>query len=370
MEMQVLQNFLSDMNSCDVAFILGAGASMNSGICKGSVFAYKWLEHLINMAGIPLDKRFCELKKKIDDGLLRELNRDNLSKLFDLEDVYDLVCSDFDSRCTWKMILKILLTGVEQNYFRIASYLVRQQPELLQDSILEAMQGKIASSGYFELAKIMQNSSKYSRKNIVITTNFDDLLLQAIYKNFSVGHRTPVVISHRSLAHQIKLMDITLNPIIFKVHHDFLFEPLNTEYDVLNYSEDVKKALEKLIFNRVLLVLGYSGAKDNLMEYLIHYDKRLTIYWGYYDNPPTTEKYNELLDSHHNVITFKAGDFDGFMEKLSLLLQLDSMGQNNGKRTSEIFNSNTSQNIGSPILNTENPIKKKTARDQLGLERF
>ena len=199
------------------------------------------MKHLINMAGNPPSDPFLKLKQQIDDGLLADINYHKLAELFDNDELYAILTSDFESKCTWKMIVKILLWGVEKNYFRIASYLTSQQPGLLQASILEAMQGKIASSGYFRLAKMMQECSTYSSKNIVITTNFDDLLLQALYKNFETGHRTPIVISHRALAHQIQLIDISKNPIIFKVHHDFLFEPLNTEYDVMHYTEDVKK---------------------------------------------------------------------------------------------------------------------------------
>ena len=75
----------------------------------------------------------------------------------------------------------------------------------------------------------------------------------------------------------------------------------------------LKNALGKLISNRILLVLGYSGAKDNLMEYIINYKNQLTIYWGFYEKSPDSEKFKELCDSPHHVIPFKAGDFDEFM---------------------------------------------------------
>lgn len=369
MDTQALDRLLSDMNSRNITFILGAGTSMGSGICKGSTLAYGWMKHLINMAGNPPGDPFLKLKQQIDDGLLADINYHKLAELFDNDELYAILTSDFESKCTWKMIVKILLWGVEKNYFRIASYLTSQQPGLLQASILEAMQGKIASSGYFRLAKMMQECSTYSSKNIVITTNFDDLLLQALYKNFETGHRTPIVISHRALAHQIQLIDISKNPIIFKVHHDFLFEPLNTEYDVMHYTEDVKKALGRLISNRVLLVLGYSGANDNLMDYLIHYNEQLTVYWGYYDNLPNSDKFNELSASHHHVIPFCSGDFDTFMDSIFSQLQTSLGNSKSSEQPPKIFSDKRSVSF-SAASNIEDPIQKKTARDELGLTRF
>lgn len=370
MDIQKINQLLSDMNCHNITFIIGSGASMQSGICTGTELAYEWLEHLINMAGIPSENKFLRLKEAIDNGNLRKLRLRELLNLFEQDEFFEILNSDFDSRCTWNMILKILFSGVGKNYFRIAGYLTRQQPELLQSSILEEMQGKVASSGYRELARMMQMKSNYSSKNIVITTNFDDLLQQALYKNFDTGHMTPVVISHKSLAHQIELMDVSVQPIIFKVHHDFLFEPLNTEHDVMYYSKDVRNALGKLISNRILLVLGYSGEKDNLMEYIIRYENQLTIYWGFYDTYPDSEKFKELCDGHHHVIPFKAGDFDGFMGYIAPLLQTSTVLNGANKRRNIIIGQEEQSDGFSVSKNTEDSIKKKTARDELGLKRF
>lgn len=369
MDVEIIGRLLSDINCHNVTFIIGAGASMKSGICTGTELAYGWLTHLINMAGIPSDSKFLKLKEEIDNGNLKTLSSFELGNLFGYPELFELVNREFDSKCTWNAILKILCNGVGKSYFRIASYLTKQQPNLLQSSILEAMQGKIASTGYIELARMMQAGSNYSSKNIVITTNFDDLLQQALYKNFDIGHRTPVVISHKSMARQVELIDIGVQPIIFKVHHDFLFEPLNTEYEVMYYSEEVKNALGKLISNRILLVLGYSGAKDNLMEYIINYKNQLTIYWGFYDKSPDSEKFKELCDSLHHVIPFKAGDFDEFMGYLAA--RLHSIPTDS--KINQVDDRPAGQPISSDDLTGDKnkiSFKQKPARDELGLTRF
>lgn len=373
MDIENINRLLADLNCHNVTFIIGAGASMKSGICSGTELAYAWLTHLINMAGTPSDNRFLKLKEQIDGGNLKNLGAYELSKLFDSPELFELVSRDFDSRCTWNAILKILCSGVGRNYFRIASYLTKQQPNLLQSSILETMQGKVASAGYMELARMMQTRSNYSSKNIVITTNFDDLLQQALYKNFDIGHRTPVVISHKSMAHQVELIDVSTQPIIFKVHHDFLFEPLNTEYEVMYYSEEVKNALGKLISNRILLVLGYSGAKDNLMEYIIHYEDQLTIYWGFYDKIPDSEKFKELYDSRHRVIPFEAGDFDEFMGYIASQVQPISTSNiitQVDDRTVEQLNPSDNFPLDKKTDKNQISFKAKPARDEWGLTRF
>ena len=62
MDTQALDRLLSDMNSRNITFILGAGTSMGSGICKGSTLAYGWMKHLINMAGNPTQRSIFETK--------------------------------------------------------------------------------------------------------------------------------------------------------------------------------------------------------------------------------------------------------------------------------------------------------------------
>lgn len=379
MDVNLVNQLLSDMNSCNFTFIIGSGASRKSGISTGTELAYNWLGHLINMAGAPPDKLFVQLKEQIDNGRLRELNNVELMSIFGPEKIIELLCADYDSKCTWPMILKILCSGVQKNYFRIASYLSKHKAELLHTSIIKEMQGKIASPGYFHLAKIMQGGHNiYSNRNIVITTNFDDLLQQALYKNFDKGHKTPAIVSHSALAHQIVSMDVNAQPIIFKIHNDIYFYPLNTEFEVTYYTEDVKNALKKLISKRMILVIGYSGAKDNLMEYLIHYEEQLTIYWAYYDTPPDSEKFKELSASHHRVIPFKAGDFDNFMEYLStpLLFPLNTLNApktivSEGYKTNSGFGSEKQKDLEpEEIDNRINRIQKLSAQEELGLTRF
>ena len=378
MDVNLVNQLLSDMNSSNFTFIIGSGASRKSGISTGTDLAYNWLGHLINMAGTPPDESFERLKTQIANGRLRELNMAELTSIFGSERIIEILRTDYDSKCTWPMILKVLCFGVQKNYFRIASYLGKHKADLLHSSIIEEMQGKKASSGYFHLAKIMQGGANvYSNRNIVITTNFDDLLQQALYKIFDNGHKTPAIVSHSALAHQIVSMDINAQPVIFKIHNDIYFYPLNTEFEVTYYSEDVKQALKKLITKRMILVVGYSGAKDNLMEYLIHYDEQLTIYWGYYEKPPDSEKFKELSTSHHHVILFKAGDFDRFMEYLATsLLSPTGIGYSKINISDTCMNNtavNTDRESGLEPENIDNTIirmQKLSAQEELGLTRF
>lgn len=362
---EVFNELISEMNRLNFTFIIGAGASMGSGIPKGDETARRWLMHLIEMTPAPFNDSYLnKLYNFVKTKGLESATLERISNLFSSKEVLRICNSEKLPHCTWMTIAKILCNGINKSYFEIASVLAQDRADLLRDVLCESMQGKIASSGYLLLAEIMQTTMPHTKHNIVITTNFDDLIPQAMHRIYNERSLSPVIFSHSTLANQLSNINICMQPILFKVHHDLFFDPMNTTRQVAYYTPKVQDALTTLIVNRSLLVIGYSGANDGLMEHIIYFEKPLKIYWAYYDKEPETEKYIYLKEcTNHTIKSFKAGDFDDFMKSLSKSL-VNSIQRPD--TTSDIMHEPIGKIMGESTLSD----LRLTARDELGLKKF
>jgi hypothetical protein len=75
-------------------------------------------------------------------------------------------------------------------------------PEERQREIERLTEGKDPGFGYGVLAQIMSHPSFISRCNIVLTTNFDDLVADALYL---YTFKKPLIISHESLVGFVRI---------------------------------------------------------------------------------------------------------------------------------------------------------------------
>jgi hypothetical protein len=83
---------------------------------------------------------------------------------------------------------------------------------------------KDPSFGYGALGGIITSEKVGSLCNVIITTNFDDLVSDAL---FLFHHVKPLIIPHQDLApHAIPSQ---ARPLIVKLHGDALLDPLNSE---------------------------------------------------------------------------------------------------------------------------------------------
>ena len=81
--------------------------------------------------------------------------------------------------------------------------------------------GRFPAFGYAVLASLMAMDG--GRFNIVLTTNFDDLVADALYL-FTAAR--PLVIHHESLANFIR--PTRTRPLVVKLHGDHRLSPQNT----------------------------------------------------------------------------------------------------------------------------------------------
>ncbi len=266
-----LVQFLVDMyrtsNNRKVVFVVGAGVSRAAGIPTGAQLAQRWLD---------------ELEVMNPEGL-----------------------------ADWKKKLKLTKNNVASHYTDIYSKRFETDPtaglELLEKEIV----GKYPSYGHTVLAQYM--AAKHH--NMVITTNFDNLLEQSFY---FYTDRTPMVCGHESLA---AFAEASPNrPLVIKVHNDIFFNPKSRRADTDKLTKSWVDSLEELLHDHnhiAMVVIGYGGNDGSLMNYLKALDKFSNFFWCLYKDEAPSSDIKALVEKQNGKFV-KTDGFDELMFRLRL----------------------------------------------------
>lgn len=219
-----INNMVDSMNTKtpNYSILLGAGASVSSGISCGRALTEEWKEEIWREH--PSFGMYESAKEFFEKEKLGWYDPSNAySSLF--ENRYDL-----------------------QRHRRM--FVERQVAD------------KTPSIGYAYLVKLIENGFF----NTVFTTNFDDLLNEAFYR-YSIFR--PIICAHDS---SISGVTITSSrPKIIKLHGDYLFENIKTtlrETDSLEFNMRMK--FQEFAKDFGLIVVGYSGQDHSIMDILKH----------------------------------------------------------------------------------------------------
>ncbi len=254
-------------------FLLGAGASVSSGIPTAGKLAEKWLKEIHNERVPEADNTpLCE--EWVHEHLgIESFDPENLAQHY--SDIYD---------CHF---------GVhhEQGYAALEA----------------AMESAYPSIGYAILAQFLEET----KHNVVITTNFDHLTeaALAIYTN-----TWPQICGHESLTNLTKPKE--KRPLIAKIHHDLFLSPKSDSEKVQKLSEPWKKILRSIFTRFTPIVIGYGGNDRGLMDFLnelAQTDIHGGIYWCYRkeDGKPR-EDICALVEKHEGCFV-ETHDFDYLM---------------------------------------------------------
>ena len=256
-----------DGNNKRFAFLLGAGASVTSGIPAAAELAKKWLKQL----------------KDIDPKEYKALNQKT-----------DLAAS--------------YSTIYYKRFFH-------QQED--GDSEIEKIMSddKVAPSlGYVMLMSFLLETDN----NVIITTNFDRLSETALLTVFNQHAKV--------IYHEYMLQFITVGkkkPTIIKIHNDAFFRPKSDGKDTAKLSNRWKKIVKSILKDYYLIVLGYGGNdKEGLMKYIVKIADSDRIYWCYRkeeDIPQT------ITDEKFRRVNIKG--FDEFMLALNQRLPEDKISK-------------------------------------------
>jgi tetratricopeptide (TPR) repeat protein len=165
--------------------------------------------------------------------------------------------------------------------------------------------------------------------NVALTTNFDDLISDALYL-FTTSR--PLVIQHESLSDYIR--PTRTRPLIVKLHGDHRLSALNTAQETKQLKESINRAVKALLQDHGLVFLGYGGADQGILTMLEELsDEALPfgVFWVSSRRPEG--KVGEWIEKRKGTWV-EHDDFD----KLTMLMRSEfGLSQPDSNRFNEVF---------------------------------
>lgn len=214
------------------AFLLGAGTSVSSGVQSATDCIWEWKRNIFITKNPNLAKQYTLF--------MSETVQRSLQKWLDTEGIYPTENSI-----------------EEYSYFAKAAYPIDETRRKYFENICK---GKEPYVGY----KILCQLAKKGMIKSVFTTNFDGLVEKASYQTGV----TPVPISLTN-AEYIHRASSNTELLCVSLHGDFKFGQLkNTNTELDTQQDAFVIALKKHLYDKHLVVMGYSGRDKSLMSAL------------------------------------------------------------------------------------------------------
>jgi Tfp pilus assembly protein PilF len=274
----------ANSHDSSLLFLLGSGASRQSGIKTGGEMVTDWLEIL---------RREDPGHESVDKGDWATAQRLGIPS-FDPK----------DPAASYPEVFARTYFGRRKEGF---DYLERE------------IAGADPSYGYSVLAQILDTT----RHRVVVTTNFDNLVIDAVS---IYTKNTPLVCGHESLAGFIRSRPT--RPQVVKVHRDLFYAPRNTAEELGPFPADFADALRSLFGAHVPVVIGYGGNDGSLMGVLEQMEPSALpqgFYWCYWNGGGRPRQQILDLISRHNGWLVGIGGFDELMIKLQDQLGLSAL---------------------------------------------
>ena len=258
-------------------WVLGSGASFQSGIPTGSSLVLQWLKELHEME----DLHGRSLKGWATPNNLGIKNFDFAK------------AANFYPWVYWRRYRK----------FREEGYAFLEK----------AMEAAEPSYGYSVLAQIMADT----KHKASVTTNFDNLIADAL----AIYTRAlPLVCGHESLTGFIR--PNLQRPLVAKIHRDLLLNPKNEPQELEKLPSEWVSALKMIFESYTPIVIGYGGNDGSLMGLL----KSLPpikggIFWCYRTADEPDARIHEIVEHHDGSLVPILG-FDEVMLQLWEKLKL------------------------------------------------
>ena len=264
-------------------FILGSGASVESGIPTGITLIKQWMKELLEIATVD-DICNIEATIKLKKKLKFDFRKDILPKWENNEPI-----------------------GSEY-YFDVYSLRFYPDPTDGYYFYEEKFSKAVPSFGYNALAQILSDGLG---SNLVITTNFDSLVEDAL---FIYTDKKPLVINHEALAGYAADFSID-RPVIAKVHRGLYFDPLNTPEETDELKGKWAEILGSIFKFYTPVVIGYGGGDESLMRCLENPNVKMEngIYWCYREKSGLPDERILKLITDKNGLLVRTAGFDAVM---------------------------------------------------------
>lgn len=174
--------------------------------------------------------------------------------------------------------------------------------------------GKVPSFAYGVLAQLVAGYG--GRFNVVLTTNFDDLVEDALF--YYVNTR-PTVILHESLA--LFIRSTPTRPLVVKLHGDHRLAPRNTNLETAAIQKDIRESVANLLRDRGVIFVGYGGHDRGIVDMLKMLPGQALpfgVYWVA-QREPRSEIAHWLRE--RDAVWVKCESFERLM--LEVMLELD-----------------------------------------------
>ena len=266
-------------------FILGAGASVSSGIPSGSALAKQWLKEI---KGTRTEEEYTEEIERRINALSGISDTVDYSRFKNYDYKPDLSSSLMD----YSQICKLRFEGDSDREWQY---------------LFGLMKDKIPLFGYWPLASVLTRTES----RIVITTNFDELTETAI--NYFTNDKCNKV----TLAEDFAPLDIiTDRPRLLKLHKDIETRPYNTEDRLRELDPNWKPILDSILMEYTPIVIGYAGTDTTLTAYLHDEAQGRGIYWCNMFGDLPNASVTEIVEKRDGCIA-EIWDFEYIMYKIT-----------------------------------------------------
>jgi len=200
-----------------------------------------------------------------------------------------------------------------------------------QKYISKLIKDKIPTFGYAMLASMIARGFI----NTILTTNFDDLMFIACNKFTGVR---PVIYAYGIMATEMKFS--SPHSKILKMHGDYLYSALaNTEKEMSLYNQDpnMKAQVAHALNEYELIVFGYSGSDDSVMDILENYPGGKEIYWCHWSKELPSLRALEMLHTKDGTLVAIEGFDDAMYDIYKVVdFELDEVLASYEERRNEI----------------------------------
>ena len=289
-------------------FILGSGASVESGIPSGSTLEMRWMNCLMGEAG---DRGMPAMDAEETRRLANDLYEEKeIGHKFD------------EIEAAWQCAKEEDRAISSEYYFDIYKLRFHANPRMGYSYLEKIMERCDPSLGYHTLARLLTENNQ---NNLVITTNFDSLVEDAL---FLYTDKKPLVVSHESL---VDYMDANIQrPIVAKVHRGLMYAPFNSPETTNELKSEWQTALNHALNTYTPIVIGYAGGDHSLMSFLEddRTDMRKGVYWCYRGKPDSSdlpeEKIQRFVEKRNGYFVAIDG-FDALMVEIGKAMYGDAI---------------------------------------------
>lgn len=277
-------------------WFLGAGCSKSSRILDARGLVEKWLAELLELQGQPPESFETWIKS-------------------------EPAFSQYDSSAP--------ALSYAQAFARRHPSPVERQREIE----MICSQGEPAY-GYATLAQLVSHKEYGRFCNTVLTTNFDDLVADALYL-YGERHARPLVVTHEALARYVRTN--SPHPTVVKLHGDAHLDPKNLQPETREIDIGLAKQLYPFLQDHALIFVGYGGNDESILKFVQECPLPALappIYWVSRRDPPLP--FAKWL-GERNALRVDHTDFDQLMHLIRGALNIELLDKGRWKQIGDTY---------------------------------